>query len=274
MDLATMSHSACVRFNSDSECEIPVSKDVVMNMAEVKFYSDSESESEIPVSKNVSKAAVIRKRRGSKDDSHGTSGQNRKQTRVIHGTSGQKQDQTRARHSHGVGDHETSILVGHHNENSIGHLELHSRDVFAPLVPQERPSTSMGSIQDSIGHVELHSRDVSAPSLAQERSSTSRVSIQDSIRHVELHSRDISGPSVTQDPNSTPDRRKLSTDDVLNKNGHPEISKNEISSPSRGSIHDLHSSTDIKSDLPKSDGVNDHNASSSCQTPLKRKHEA
>ncbi|KAI3668062.1 hypothetical protein L6452_43137 [Arctium lappa] len=61
----------------------------------------------------------------------------------------------------------------------------------------------------------------------------------------------------------TPDRRKLSTDDVLNENGRPKISKNERSSPSRGSIQDLHSSIDIKSDLPKSDGVNDHNASSS-----------
>ncbi|KAI3668073.1 hypothetical protein L6452_43148 [Arctium lappa] len=341
MDLETMSDSGCVRFNSDSECEIPVSKDV-MNMAEVKFYSDSESESEseIPVSKNVSKAAVLHKRRGSKDDSRDMSGQKRKQTRVIHGTSGQKQDQTCAIRSHGVTDHETSILDGHHNEckpipasltskdpighgpkehnhvelhsrdvsaplvpqersmgsiqDSIGHVELHSRNVSAPSMPEERPSTSRGSIQDSIGHVKLNSRDVSAPSvpqerpstsrgsiqdsigqvepnsrdvsapsLPQERSSTSRGSIQDSIGHVELHSRDVSGPSVPQDPNSTPDRRKLSTDDVLNGNGRPEISKNERSSPSRGSIQDLHSSTDIKSDLPKSDGVNDHNASSS-----------
>ncbi|KAI3668064.1 hypothetical protein L6452_43139 [Arctium lappa] len=145
-----------------------------MNMAEVKVYSDSESE--IPVSKNVSKAVVLRKRRGSKDDSHGTSGQKRKQTRVIHGNSGQKQDQNRARHSHGVGDHEISILNGHHNESMPIPASLTSKDPIGNG-PKElnHIERSMGYIQDSIGHVELHSRDVSRPSVPQDPNSTPHV---------------------------------------------------------------------------------------------------
>ncbi|KAJ9543566.1 hypothetical protein OSB04_023273 [Centaurea solstitialis] len=280
MEIDTLSDFGCVRFDSDSEFEVPVPKDV--QTAEFRFYSDSDSDSgsdsRISVSKNVPRP---RKKRGSKD-------------------------KTRAKRStHGVSDHETSLVDRHQNENTrlfqapltskdhpighgskeVNHVEHHSRNVFAPSMPEEKLLTSKGSIQDSVEHVELHSWDVSA----QEKSTTSPGSFQDSIGHVEHHSRNVSPPSLPQEKSSIQDsigqiehhsrdvsgpslhQEKLSTSggSIQDSIGHVEISSRDVfepsvpqekSSTSRVSIQDSighvehHSRDTSSSSLPTSTG--------------------